>query len=100
MHSCAWQQQLPPGSVLGRAAPQKHVLRAWHSSIPDTTVTHKFPSGVPCLQVQRATGIGNSRAILVTASDPNGFQLGASRDVRGQINFLTKDTGAPALQQL
>ncbi|NWH42083.1 TMED6 protein, partial [Chloropsis hardwickii] len=44
-------------------------------------------------EVQRATGIGNSRDILVTASDPNGFQLGASQDVRGQINFLTKDTG-------
>ncbi|NXN01059.1 TMED6 protein, partial [Sylvia borin] len=44
-------------------------------------------------EVQRATGIGNSRAILVTASDPNGFQLGMSQDVRGQINFLTKDTG-------
>uniref|UniRef100_A0A8C0U3Q8 Transmembrane p24 trafficking protein 6 n=1 Tax=Cyanistes caeruleus TaxID=156563 RepID=A0A8C0U3Q8_CYACU len=44
-------------------------------------------------EVQRATGIGNSRSILVTASDPNGFQLGVSQDVRGQINFLTKDTG-------
>ncbi|NXB79505.1 TMED6 protein, partial [Donacobius atricapilla] len=44
-------------------------------------------------EVQRATGIGNSRNILVTASDPNGFQLGVSQDVRGQINFLTKDTG-------
>ncbi|NXA98615.1 TMED6 protein, partial [Melanocharis versteri] len=44
-------------------------------------------------EVQRATGIGNSRDILVTARDPNGFQLGASQDVRGQINFLTTDTG-------
>ncbi|NWV02232.1 TMED6 protein, partial [Ptilonorhynchus violaceus] len=44
-------------------------------------------------EVQRATGIGNSRNIRVTASDPNGFQLGVSQDVRGQINFLTKDTG-------
>ncbi|XP_009069767.1 PREDICTED: transmembrane emp24 domain-containing protein 6 [Acanthisitta chloris] len=44
-------------------------------------------------EVQRATGIGNSRNILVTASDPSGFQLGLSQDVRGQINFLTKDTG-------
>ncbi|XP_058701559.1 transmembrane emp24 domain-containing protein 6 isoform X1 [Poecile atricapillus] len=44
-------------------------------------------------EVQRATGIGNSRNILVTASDPDGFQLGVSQDVRGQINFLTKDTG-------
>ncbi|XP_062468994.1 transmembrane emp24 domain-containing protein 6 [Pezoporus occidentalis] len=44
-------------------------------------------------EVQRATGIGNSRNILVTASDPNGFQLGASQHVRGQINFLTKEKG-------
>ncbi|NXF66124.1 TMED6 protein, partial [Ciccaba nigrolineata] len=43
--------------------------------------------------VQRATGIGNNRNILATASDPNGFQLGASQHVRGQINFLTKETG-------
>lgn len=83
-------------------------LCAWQSSptgtrpqglaqlIPDTPGTHKFPLDVPCLQVQRATGIGNSRNILITASDPNGFQLGASQDVRGQINFLTKDTGPPS----
>lgn len=51
------------------------------------------PSGVSCLQVQRATGIANSRNILATASDPNGFQLGISQHVRGQINFLTKETG-------
>ncbi|NXS47903.1 TMED6 protein, partial [Balaeniceps rex] len=44
-------------------------------------------------EVQRATGIANSRNILATASDPNGFQLGASQHVRGQINFLTKETG-------
>ncbi|NXG67411.1 TMED6 protein, partial [Hemiprocne comata] len=44
-------------------------------------------------EVQRATGIGNKRDILVTASDPNGFQLGASQHVRGQIDFLTKETG-------
>ncbi|XP_074442951.1 transmembrane emp24 domain-containing protein 6 isoform X1 [Larus michahellis] len=54
---------------------------------------HEFPLGVSCLQVQRATGIGNSRNILATASDPNGFQLGISQDPRGQINFLTKETG-------
>ncbi|NWH54700.1 TMED6 protein, partial [Fregata magnificens] len=51
------------------------------------------PSGVSCLQVQRATGFANSRNILAMASDPNGFQLGASQHVRGQINFLTKETG-------
>ncbi|KAM6250469.1 transmembrane emp24 domain-containing protein 6 isoform 1-T1 [Spheniscus humboldti] len=44
-------------------------------------------------EVQRATGIANSRNILATASDPNGFQLGVSQHVRGQINFLTKETG-------
>ncbi|KFQ23164.1 Transmembrane emp24 domain-containing protein 6 [Mesitornis unicolor] len=44
-------------------------------------------------EVQRATGIGNSRNILATASDPNGFHLGLSQNVRGQINFLTKETG-------
>ncbi|XP_075367271.1 transmembrane emp24 domain-containing protein 6 [Mycteria americana] len=44
-------------------------------------------------EVQRATGIASNRNILATASDPNGFQLGASRDVRGQIDFLTKETG-------
>ncbi|NWI66413.1 TMED6 protein, partial [Todus mexicanus] len=44
-------------------------------------------------QVQRATGIGSSRNILVTASDPGGVQLGTSQHVRGQINFLTKETG-------
>uniref|UniRef100_A0A8C9EHS9 GOLD domain-containing protein n=1 Tax=Pavo cristatus TaxID=9049 RepID=A0A8C9EHS9_PAVCR len=44
-------------------------------------------------EVQRVTGIANSRYVLATARDPNGFQLGASQDVRGQINFLTKETG-------
>ncbi|XP_061863792.1 transmembrane emp24 domain-containing protein 6 [Colius striatus] len=44
-------------------------------------------------EVQRATGIGNSRSILVTARDPNGIQLGASEHGRGQINFLTRETG-------
>ncbi|NXP15855.1 TMED6 protein, partial [Thinocorus orbignyianus] len=44
-------------------------------------------------EVQRATGIANSRNIMATASDPKGFQLGISQDVRGQINFLTKETG-------
>ena len=45
------------------------------------------------LQVQRATGIANNRNILATARDPNGFQLGVSQHVRGQINFLAKETG-------
>uniref|UniRef100_A0A8C3KQC2 GOLD domain-containing protein n=1 Tax=Calidris pygmaea TaxID=425635 RepID=A0A8C3KQC2_9CHAR len=54
---------------------------------------HESLLGVSCLQVQRATGIANSRNILATANDPKGFQLGISQDVRGQINFLTKETG-------
>ncbi|NXR14385.1 TMED6 protein, partial [Semnornis frantzii] len=44
-------------------------------------------------EVQRATGMGNSRNILATATDPSGVQLGNSQHVRGQINFLTKETG-------
>ncbi|NWX03655.1 TMED6 protein, partial [Caloenas nicobarica] len=44
-------------------------------------------------EVQRATGIGNDRHIRATASDPSGFQLGASQHVRGQISFPTKETG-------
>nr|XP_047906449.1 transmembrane emp24 domain-containing protein 6 isoform X2 [Anser cygnoides] len=44
-------------------------------------------------EVQRATGFANSRIILATASDPNGFQIGASQDVRGQISFPTRETG-------
>ncbi|NXT73055.1 TMED6 protein, partial [Zapornia atra] len=47
-------------------------------------------------EVQRATGIGNSRNILASASDPRGVQLGTSQHVRGQINFLTKETGPAA----
>lgn len=54
---------------------------------------HECPSGLSCLQVQRATGIATNRDILATASDPNGFQLGISQHVRGQINFLAKETG-------
>ncbi|NXL86527.1 TMED6 protein, partial [Alectura lathami] len=44
-------------------------------------------------EVQRATGLANSRNILATASDPNGLQLGASQHVRGQINFPATETG-------
>lgn len=51
------------------------------------------PLRVSCLQVQRATGIANSRNVLATATDPNGVQLGVSQHTRGQINFLTKETG-------
>ncbi|XP_041339780.1 transmembrane emp24 domain-containing protein 6 [Pyrgilauda ruficollis] len=87
--SCARQWQLSPGSVLGRNTSSG----LGTAPSPIQTVTHRFPWGVLCLQVQRATGIGNNRNILVTARDPNGFQLGVSQDVRGQINFVTKDTG-------
>ncbi|OXB65097.1 hypothetical protein ASZ78_008380 [Callipepla squamata] len=44
-------------------------------------------------EVQRAAGIANSRYILATVRDPSGAQLGASQDVRGQINFQTTETG-------
>ncbi|NWX15800.1 TMED6 protein, partial [Aegotheles bennettii] len=44
-------------------------------------------------EVQRATGISGNRNILVTASDPSGFQLGVSQHTRGQIDFTTKETG-------
>ncbi|NWU90741.1 TMED6 protein, partial [Upupa epops] len=44
-------------------------------------------------EVQRATGIANSRNILATARDPNGIQLGISQNVRGQIDFPAKETG-------
>ncbi|NWX42432.1 TMED6 protein, partial [Steatornis caripensis] len=44
-------------------------------------------------EASRATGVANSRNILATASDPNGFQLGVSQHVRGQINFITEETG-------
>lgn len=37
--------------------------------------------------------MGQDRHILVTANDPQGFHLGTSQDVRGQISFLTKETG-------
>ncbi|NXW48402.1 TMED6 protein, partial [Nyctiprogne leucopyga] len=44
-------------------------------------------------EVQRATGIANNRNILATARDPKGIQLGASQHMRGQIDFLTEETG-------
>ncbi|XP_019360904.1 PREDICTED: transmembrane emp24 domain-containing protein 6 [Gavialis gangeticus] len=43
-------------------------------------------------EVQRASGMAD-RHVLVTASDPNGFHVGTAQDVRGQINFSTKETG-------
>ncbi|KAJ7312197.1 hypothetical protein JRQ81_006566 [Phrynocephalus forsythii] len=44
-------------------------------------------------EVQWASGIVQDRHIMVTANDPQGFNLGTSQDVRGQISFLTKETG-------
>lgn len=61
--------------------------------LPAAETEPRKPLGVSCPQVQRATGIANSRNVLATASDPNGVQLGVSQHTRGQINFLTKDTG-------
>ncbi|XP_074864373.1 transmembrane emp24 domain-containing protein 6 isoform X1 [Carettochelys insculpta] len=44
-------------------------------------------------QVQRTSGIGRDRHVLATARDPSGLQMGTSQDVRGQMNFPTKETG-------
>ncbi|NXT29331.1 TMED6 protein, partial [Syrrhaptes paradoxus] len=44
-------------------------------------------------EASRVTGMGNNRNILATASDPSGSQLGVSQHMRGQITFLTKETG-------
>nr|XP_020643988.1 transmembrane emp24 domain-containing protein 6 [Pogona vitticeps] len=44
-------------------------------------------------EVQWASGIGQDRHILATANNPKGFLLGTSQDVRGQISFLTDETG-------
>ncbi|XP_032087295.1 transmembrane emp24 domain-containing protein 6 [Thamnophis elegans] len=44
-------------------------------------------------QVQRTSGLGHDRHILATVNDPNGLHLDTSQDVRGQINFLTRETG-------
>lgn len=53
--------------------------------------------GLSCFQVQRTSGLGHDRHILATVNDPSGFHLDTSQDVRGQINFLTQETGAPLL---
>uniref|UniRef100_A0A8C8BTN8 GOLD domain-containing protein n=1 Tax=Otus sunia TaxID=257818 RepID=A0A8C8BTN8_9STRI len=97
---CSWPQltvtrgAAPPSS---QTNPQWKPAHKGSRGLPSVlwvqSQAHKCPSGVSCLQVQRATGIGNNRNILATASDPNGFQLGVSQHVRGQINFLTKETG-------
>ncbi|XP_070808954.1 transmembrane emp24 domain-containing protein 6 [Pituophis catenifer annectens] len=44
-------------------------------------------------EVQRTSGLGHDRHILATVNDPSGFHLDTSQDVRGQINFLTQETG-------
>nr|XP_056718807.1 transmembrane emp24 domain-containing protein 6 [Euleptes europaea] len=44
-------------------------------------------------EVQWTSGLGHDRHILATANDPNSLHLGSSQDVRGQINFPTKETG-------
>ncbi|XP_077167025.1 transmembrane emp24 domain-containing protein 6 [Paroedura picta] len=44
-------------------------------------------------EVQWTSGLGHDRHIMATANDPNGLHLSTSQDVRGQINFPTKETG-------
>ncbi|XP_060109995.1 transmembrane emp24 domain-containing protein 6 [Heteronotia binoei] len=44
-------------------------------------------------EVQWTSGLGHDRHILASANDPNGLHLGTSQDMRGQINFPTKETG-------
>ncbi|XP_067392846.1 transmembrane emp24 domain-containing protein 6 [Emydura macquarii macquarii] len=44
-------------------------------------------------EVQWTSGMGLDRHVLATANDPDGLHLGTSQDVRGQINFPTKETG-------
>nr|XP_033797908.1 telomeric repeat-binding factor 2-like isoform X8 [Geotrypetes seraphini] len=47
----------------------------------------------PKKQVQWASGIAQDRHITATAHDPQGFLIQTSQDIRGQINFETKETG-------
>ncbi|RXM31173.1 Transmembrane emp24 domain-containing protein 6 [Acipenser ruthenus] len=44
-------------------------------------------------EVQWVTGIGKDRHITATVNSPEGLLMGSSQDVRGQINFRTKETG-------
>ncbi|XP_004584040.2 transmembrane emp24 domain-containing protein 6 [Ochotona princeps] len=44
-------------------------------------------------EVQRTLGMSHDRHIAATAHTPQGILIDTSQDVRGQINFSTKETG-------
>ncbi|XP_072587723.1 transmembrane emp24 domain-containing protein 6 isoform X2 [Vulpes vulpes] len=44
-------------------------------------------------EVQRTVGMSHDRHIAATAHTPQGFLIDSSQNVRGQINFSTKETG-------
>nr|XP_004661713.1 transmembrane emp24 domain-containing protein 6 [Jaculus jaculus] len=44
-------------------------------------------------EVQRTLGMSHDRHVAATAHTPQGFLIGTSQDVRGQINFATQETG-------
>ncbi|XP_027703460.1 transmembrane emp24 domain-containing protein 6 [Vombatus ursinus] len=44
-------------------------------------------------EVQRTMGLLHGRHITATAHTPKGFLIDKSQDIRGQINFSTKETG-------
>lgn len=51
-------------------------------------------------QVQRTLGMSHDRHVAATAHTPQGDLLDTSQDVRGQINFPTKETGLFSSSQL
>ena len=44
-------------------------------------------------QVQRTLGMSHDRHVAATAHTPQGFLIDTSKNVRGQINFSTQETG-------
>ncbi|XP_034880779.1 transmembrane emp24 domain-containing protein 6 [Mirounga angustirostris] len=44
-------------------------------------------------EVQRTLGMSHDRHVAATAHTPQGFLIDSSQNVRGQINFSTKETG-------
>ncbi|XP_069073137.1 transmembrane emp24 domain-containing protein 6 [Pleurodeles waltl] len=44
-------------------------------------------------EVQWSSGIMRDKHITATAHDPQGFLIDTSKDIRGQINFKTRETG-------
>ncbi|KAG8562936.1 hypothetical protein GDO81_015870 [Engystomops pustulosus] len=47
-----------------------------------------------CNQVQWTSGIMQDRKVSASAHTPQGFLIESSKDVRGQINFETKETAS------